>query len=135
MLREINIMSEKKERRFLDRIKISGAQLSYRTSKEKGIFSRFSQPMPIEDLTWNSVRFKTEQYIKSGDVVEMEVLIPGESKLKVKGHLVWTSRAPGDDIHYAVVQLLPFGDGKQYNSLSLRQKLKTLISKYSNISN
>jgi hypothetical protein len=83
-------------------------------------------------MTWSSVRFSTNQFIKTGETVDMEVSIPGENKIRVKGHLVWTSRKPDDQTNYAVVQLLPFGSGKKYNSLNIRQKLKGLIKKYSN---
>ena len=127
-------MAEEKDRRFLERIKIAGARVAFRTSSEKGLFSRYSEPMPVEDITWNSLRFSTNHFLKSGDPVDLEVLIPGENKIKVKGHLVWTSRKPDDQTNYAVVQLLPFGSGKQYNSLNIRQKLKGLIKKYSNSS-
>jgi hypothetical protein len=125
-------MAEEKERRFLERIKIAGAQVSFRTVSEKGLFSRFSDPVPVEDMTWSSVRFSTNHYLKPGENIDLEVSIPGESKIKVKGHLVWTSRKPDDQTNFAVVQLLPFGSGKEYNSMNVRQKLKSLISKYSN---
>lgn len=123
-------MADEKERRFHERIRIDGAQVSYRCAKEKGLFGRFSDPMPLEDITWSSVRFVTEEYLKSGEAVDLEMKIPGENKIRVKGHLIWSKQKPDDDTHYAVVQLMPFGSGKQYNPLSIRNKLKNLISKY-----
>jgi hypothetical protein len=126
-------MADDKDRRFLDRVKIDGARVAFRASSEKGLFNRFSDPMPVEDITWSSVRFSTNHFLKTGDTVDLEVLIPGENKIKVKGYLVWTSRKPDDQTNYAVVQLMPFGSGKQYNSLNIRQKLKVLIKKYSKL--
>jgi hypothetical protein len=123
-------MADKKERRFHERVKIEGAQVSYRCTKEKSLFGRFSHPMPLEDMTWSSVRFVTEEYLKSGEAVDLEMKIPGENKIKVKGQLIWSEQKPDDETNYAVVQLMPFGSGKQYNPLNIRNKLKYLITKY-----
>jgi hypothetical protein len=123
-------MEDDKERRSQERVKIKGAQVCYRCAKEKNLFSRFSDPMPIEDLTWSSVRFSTREYLKQGESVDLEMRIPGEAKIKVKGHLIWSTQKPNDETHFAVVQLFPFGSGSQYNPLSIRNKLKNLISKY-----
>ena len=123
-------MADNKERRFNERVKIDGAHICYRCTKEKSLFGRFSDPTPIEDITWSSVRFVTEEYLKSGEAVDLEMKIPGEKKIRVKGHLIWSKQKPDDETHFTVVQLMPFGSGKQYNSLSIRNKLKNLISKY-----
>ncbi len=109
-------MSEDKERRFEDRVRIDGAHVCYRSGKEKSLFGRFSEPMPIEDLTWCSVRFSTREYIKIGEPIDLEMKIPGENKIKVRGHLIWSAQKPDDETHFAVVQLFPFGTGKEYNS-------------------
>lgn len=121
---------EKKERRSMDRVKIDGAMIIYRHGKDPAFFNRYSHPMPLEDMTWSSFRFQADKFIRNGEVIDIELKIPGEHKIKVKGQLIWTAAAPDDETQYAVVQLLPFGSGKQYNSMSVREKLKALIEKY-----
>lgn len=123
-------MAEDKERRFEERVRIDGACVCYKCSKEKGIFSKYSDPMPIEDMTWSSVRFTTHEYLQTGESFDLEMKIPGENKIKVKGHLIWSAQKPDDETHFAVIQLYPFGSGPHHNALNIRTKLKNLIKKY-----
>jgi len=127
---KVLFMAEDKERRFEERVKIDGACVCFKCSTEKGIFSKYSDPMPIEDMTWSSVRFTTHEYLQTGESFDLEMKIPGENKIKVKGHLIWSAQKPDDETHFAVVQLYPFGSGRDYNSLNIRTKLKNLINKY-----
>ncbi len=128
-------MAEDKERRFNDRVKINGACVCYRCKNENHSSGGFSEPKPLEDMTWSSVRFLTNEQLRTGESIDLEMDIPGESKIKAKGHLIWTAQKPGEELHYAVVQLLPFGSGKEYNPLSLRTRLKNIIKKYTSSGN
>ena len=124
-------MSEKKDRRYLERLEINGAAISIRREKGLSLLERFSEPKPVKDITWSSVRFETEKNLKTGEVVELEIIVPGEKKIRVKGHLVWTAKNSSRDTGYAVVQFLPFGAVKPYNPLKCREQLKKLLNKYS----
>ncbi len=119
-----------KDRRFLERISIDGAKISYRMDKETLLFKYFSDPVPLSDLTWNSLRFEADASLPTGNIVDLKIEIPGEEKIRVKGHLIWNSRSQGENRNYVVVQLLPFGPGRNYNSLTTHEALKRIINKF-----
>jgi len=49
-------MADTNERRFNERVKIDGAHICYRCTKEKSLFGRFSDPTPIEDIRIFEIR-------------------------------------------------------------------------------
>jgi hypothetical protein len=123
-------MEEQRDRRNLERLEIEGAKISLRREKSVNILERYSEPYPVKDLTWSSVRFITNRLLHTGESVEIELSVPGEKKIRVRGHLVWTSaRAEGHE-HYAVVQFLPFGNEKPYNPIKYKEMLKKVIDRH-----
>ena len=119
-------MQPEKNRRYLERITIDGAKITYRMDR----VSRYSGPVPLSDLTWSSLRFEADPSLQTGEIIELQIFIPGEDKIRVRGHLIWTSRSDETGRNFAVVQLLPFGPGREYNSMNTRDTLKRIINQF-----
>ena len=129
-----NKSQNKTQIRYLERFSIPKAQVFYRQQHSLGI-ENCSGTVPLMDLTYDSVRFETRDIIRIGDTIEIEILIPSEEKIPIKGHVVWISRQKENRQYYIVVQFLPFTKRNSYNSLSSRNKLEQIINKYYNPEN
>ena len=112
------------ERRYLDRFKIQGAEVSL--NLPDGSSSR----LPLVDMTRSSARFEVKNDLKIGEIIEMEIIIPHKENIHIKGKVVWTSKANADNPAYAGVQFLPFGSDECYNSMHSYEQLKKLSEEY-----
>ena len=117
-----------KERRHLERFEIPGAQIMFKPGKGFRLFERFTGPLPLKDITKNGACIIIDQPLDKGTLVNIEIRIPGQRKIKIKGHVVWNSY-PHDPLQ-AGIQFLPYGEGKQYNSFYSRQQLEQLAQQF-----
>jgi len=129
------VVESKEDRRALERVKIKGAAISYRFVNELRVINRYLGPEPLEDLTWSSIRFATDKSLQPGELLDVEISIPGENKLRVRGCVIWISDLPINEKFYAVVQFLAYGSTKPYNSIKIKERLKQIVDKYSRIIN
>lgn len=137
-MESILIDSESKKNphiRYIERFSISKAQILYRQKQNPRANENCTGIVPLIDLTYDSVRFETKDILRVGDIIEFDILIPGEEKIAMKGHVVWISRQKENKHYYIVVQFLPFADRKPYNSFQSRNKLEQIINKYHNPEN
>jgi hypothetical protein len=125
------MVNENGERRALARVRIKGAEVFYRYASEMRILKRAIGPEPVEDLTWSSIRFATDKSLQIGETLVVEISIPGESKVRVRGYVIWKSDLPIHGRFYAVVQFLAYGSEKPYNSIKVKERLKRIVDKYS----
>ena len=112
------------ERRHLDRFKIPGAEISYKSPDGS------SSLVNLVDITRSSVRFETTNAVNIGEIIELEIIVPQKDKIFIKGHVVWTSKPDSENPAYAVVQFLPFGSDIRYNSTNSYDQLKELSEEY-----
>ena len=117
----------KYERRYLDRIKIPGAEIKY--AKNNGD----SATVELIDLTKISVRFFSNHEFGEGELINLTILVKGHARIQVNGNIVWTHPTEENDKYksMAVVQFLPFGTDERYNSLKSYELLAELEEKYS----
>jgi hypothetical protein len=127
------MVDSQEERRALERVKINGAAIFYRLVNDLKVINRFLGPEPLEDLTWGSLRFATDKSIPPGEILDVEISIPGENKLRLRGCVIWMSDMPINQKFYAVVQFLAYGTTKPYNSIKIKERLKQIVDKYSRI--
>ena len=66
--------------------------------------------MPLKNITHGGICFSVEHSLEKGDLVELDIKLPGNAEISVKGNVVWSSRLD------AAVQFLPFGTDERYNS-------------------
>lgn len=117
----------KLERRYLDRIKIPGAEVEYKSkdgNTTKG---------ELIDLTKISVKFYIDCELNEGDFIEIVIYVEDREEIHVKGNIVWIKIVNENNISrtVGVVQFLPFGSDERYNSLDCYEKLIKLEKDYS----
>lgn len=112
------------ERRHSVRLSFLGAQVIYkRKNGQCGC-------VPLKDLTKSSASFSIEHYLQFGEVVELEIKIPDNEIITIKGIITRLSDPSLEDTRYAVVQFLAFGTDERYNSMECYQQLGELTEKY-----
>lgn len=121
--------------RYLERFSIPEAQVFYRQQQKFRKIDICSGTAPIMDLTYDSIRFETRDILRIGDMIAIDILIPHEEKISLKGYVIWISRQKENKHYYIVVQFLPFSGKKPSNSFQSRKKLEQIIHKYHNSDN
>jgi hypothetical protein len=119
-----------RERRASERFIVEGAKVLFQQEKSFKILERYSQPLPLKDISESGVRFQVDQYLGPGSLVDLQISVPGLGTIGIKGHVVWIARQEPYDHYHVGVQFLPFGEGYQYNSPTSRDKLDQLINRY-----
>jgi PilZ domain len=106
------------ERRHSDRFEIPGARVNYYLKDGK------EGQMPLRNITHGGICFGIEDPLEKGDLVEVNIKLPGQCEIFVKGNVVWASKMA------AAVQFLPFGTDERYNSFTSYQKIKEVLTEY-----
>jgi len=106
------------ERRHSDRFEIPGARVNY--CLKDGI----EVQMPLRNITHGGICFGIEQPLEKGELVEIDIKLPGNAEIYVKGNVVWASKMA------AAVQFLPFGTDERYNSFASYQKIKEVLTEH-----
>jgi len=120
--------SEKKDRRYLDRYYLPGAEMLYKSPEATHPFARYHGPTSIVNLSKGGVCFETFEKLTPGKQINMKILIPGEKSIKIKGKIVWISGAGLDKNAQVGMQFLPFGGDKKYNPLHSLARLRNLTN-------
>ena len=109
------------ERRHSDRFEIPGASVNY-------VLQDGNQAhMPLRNITHGGVCFGVEHSLAKGDLVEIDIKLPGNAEISVRGNVVWVSKLD------AAVQFLPFGTDERYNTFTNYQKLKELLTEHAKV--
>ena len=106
------------ERRHSDRFEIPGARVNYSLQNGK------KAQMPLRNITHGGICFGVEHHLEKCDLVEIDIKLPGNSEIYVKGNVVCASKFD------AAVQFLPFGTDERYNSFSDYQKIKEVLTEH-----
>ena len=106
------------ERRHSDRFEIPGARVNYSMENGKKV------QMPLRNITHGGICFGIEQPLEKGELVEVDIKLPGNAEIYVKGNVVWASKFD------AAVQFLPFGTDERYNSFKSYQKIKEVLTEH-----
>jgi PilZ domain-containing protein len=123
----IGFVMLKFEKRYLDRLKVPGAEVEY--NKINGDSAKVN----IIDLTKISIRFYIKHTFEVGELVRLKIFVKDHETIDVKGNVVWTQSAKNSENNQAnaVVQLLPFGTDESINSLKSYEQLTQLAEEYS----
>ncbi len=122
-------MAEQKDRRSLDRFEIPGTNVICKKTEGFKLFPRYSNDSTLENLSKSGVCLKLKNGINIGDMLKLELDIPGESNLQLRGHVRWKSQKLGD-FNKIGIQFEPFGRGKKFNPLSSLDKLREIQQQY-----
>jgi len=122
-------MSSFVERRILERFHVPNAIVKYHLE------AIFSDQLPLEgkgkliDLTVKGVRFETEEEVKAGSRLNLEIILENEERIPLIGNVVWTKDL-GDGTINSVVEFIDFDDDDQFNSYDSLEKLEALEKEY-----
>ena len=112
------------ERRVLERFKIEGAKVAYKTAGGS------TNIVNLIDISKGSVRFEMNSKIDNGDFLEIELDIPAKQKIIVKGHVVWTSEPDADVPGYAVMKFISDGTDEQNNSAESLNQVSAVLKAF-----
>ena len=116
-------MTEKKERRALNRFEIPDTNVVCKKNEVLKIFYRYSNISTQENISKCGACLKLKNGINIGDKLKLELNIPGDENLEIRGHVRWKSHQEGE-FNKIGIQFEPFGKGKSLNSLSSLEKLR-----------
>ena len=124
-------MTEKKDkdRRALNRFEIPGTNVICKKVEGFKLFNRYSNDSTLENLSKSGVCLKLKNGINIGDKLKLQLNIPGEDNLEVRGHVRWKSQKTGDFSKIGI-QFEPFGRGKYLNQLTSLEKLREIQQQY-----
>jgi len=123
-------MSSFVERRILERFHVPNAMVKYKLE------ALFSDQLPLDgkgkliDLTVKGVRFESEEEIKAGSRLNIEIVLEDDERIPLIGNVVWTKEV-GDGIVNSVVEFIDFDDDDDgFNSYDSLEKLEALEKEY-----
>jgi len=122
-------MVSNSERRALQRLEIPGSLACYKKEKNIPILNRYSELMDLKNLSKSGVCLQIKNGIKKGDRLLLQLVLPGDYKIELKGQVRWKSGTAGD-FNEVGIQFEPFGAGRSLNSLSSLEKLRTISNQY-----
>jgi len=125
-------MVNENDKRTFSRIEIPGAVIIFKRRNKLGLLERFSRPMQLLNITKSGICFKSEKKFNYGDHISVEINIPGEKHIIVEGDVKWLHEDLPDNMCLVGAQFVAFGKGRQYNSLSSLERLRTIHEKYGN---
>ncbi len=114
-----------KDRRALRRFEIPDTNVICKKEEGLKLFNRYSNVSILENLSKCGVCLKLKDGINIGDKLKLQMNIPGEDNLEVKGHVRWKSHKEGE-FNRIGIQFEPFGKGKYLNPLSSLEKLREI---------
>ncbi len=123
-------MSSFVERRILERFHVPNAIVKYKLE------ALFSDQLPVEgkgeliDLTVKGVRFETDEEIKAGSRLNIEIVLEDDERILLIGNVVWTKRLDINGKINSVVEFIDFDDDPEFNSYDSLEKLEALEKEY-----
>lgn len=118
------------ERRILPRFKIPGARVVFHQEEGFQGIKAVSDEGLMDDCSLKGVRFKTEKELQPGAKVKLELLIPGQDIIDILGNIIWTSDSPEKNKFFVFVEFTPFGEGKGYNPMIIKNNLEKIAAEY-----
>lgn len=118
-------MTDRKDRRALERFEIPDTSVICKKEEGFKLFNRYSNTSILENISKSGICLKLKNGINIGDKLKLQMNIPGEDNLQVKGHVRWKSSKEGE-FNRIGIQFEPFGKGKYFNPLSSLEKLRSI---------
>ena len=116
-------MENNKERRYIDRVELPLAQIYYRPLDRYTVFRNYHGPLDLADISKSAMRIYGKLVEDKNIAVEIKLVVPGFSRICMK------CRIMGFDERNTctIVQFLPFGIGRNYNTFRAKEKLEQLV--------
>ncbi|MCF8053462.1 MAG: PilZ domain-containing protein [Desulfobacterales bacterium] len=121
----------KMEKRQCVRFEIPGAKVSIKKAGIFGLFSGFSGPLELVNLSKGGVGFESERVLKMDQKILVQLHVPGKPMLHLRGNVRWQASGLGvNQPKMTGVQFLPFGGNWRTNPREVLEVLSRLEDKY-----
>ncbi len=122
---------EKIEKRQCIRFAIPGAEVSVKKAGIFGLFSGFSEPLELVNLSKGGVGFESDSVLKMDQKVLVQLHVPGKPMLHLRGNVRWQASGLGpNQPKMTGVQFLPFGGNGRANPREALDVLSRLEEQY-----
>ncbi len=118
------------ERRKCRRFEIPGAEVVFKKIGLFGLFSRFSNPCYLLNLSKGGVAFSTNVILKPGQKVLIRLLLPNAHPVTLRGQVSWQNGFGFGQVIATGVKFMPFGDRRGWNSRKTLEVLNRLEKAY-----
>lgn len=123
-------MQETNHHRALDRIQIQGAKVFFRKVKNINFFHGFKGPYKLDDISKSNVRFQYPSIMLEDTLLELKIIIAESQSLRIKGKVVGPLDSKEYHRDHILVQFLPFGNRKVYNTYRSKRKLESILEEF-----
>lgn len=121
-------MQKAKDRRYAERVNLTDGKIFYR--KLDGIlkFPRYQGPVNLDDLSKSTISIPVVLNYARKTQIELKILVPGFPEIYLKGSVLGFEEDHNHGISKTIIQILPYGYGKTYNSFHEKKKLDRFLS-------
>jgi len=88
--------------------------------------SKFSGPWPVKNISRCGVCLVCQKPVEIGETLIVKIIIPGQTHMLLKGHVIWCSNGSDTYQYDAGVRFFPFGTLKNHNPISALEYLRSL---------
>ena len=121
----------KMEKRQCVRFEVPGAKVSIKKAGIFGLFFGFSGPLELVNLSKGGVGFESERVLKMDQKILIQLHVPAEPMLHLRGHVRWQASGLGaNQPKMTGVQFLPFGGSRRANPKEALDALNRLEEQY-----
>ena len=124
------VLSEAKDRRYIDRLMIPGAKVYYKKLTRFTFFNRYQGPLHLTDITKSTISIPEKIEMPSKTDLELKIVFPEENLINMKGIISGFEHDPKGDWIKTIVQFNPYGHGKKYNSFRSKKRLDRVLTYY-----
>ncbi len=118
-------MDQEKERRYIDRIVLPETIVYFRRDGKINFIKPFQGPIRLIDISKSAARLADEMPFGTNTVLELKIIVPGYPAIYLKGRI----REIDHLTHNSIIQILPFGIGRAYNSFHVKARFDLLLSR------
>ena len=119
----MEIMTEKKERRYIERRVLSDALVYYRRNGWVNFGRPFQGPLQLIDISKSAMRVEGDLSAEKYNRLQLKIHIPGRGNIFIK------AKVSAIDVEntQTIMQVLAFGYGEQYNSFHTKARWELLF--------
>ena len=85
--------------------------------------------MDLKNLSKSGVCLQIKNGINKGDRLTIQLVLPGNDKIELKGQVRWKADTVGQ-FNEVGIQFEPFGVGRNFNPLTSLEKLRNISDEY-----
>ena len=122
-------MAQEIEKRSCRRFEIPGGKVKYKKSGLSGLFKGFTEAYPVLDVSKGGLAFECEASFNWGEKITVQLLVPEILPLTLRS-IVRRQGESSDGYSVIVVEFMPFGPRKGWNTHEALEELRGLEARY-----